>query len=224
MAAGLEIYNTHGTVQVNATSHALAYHSRMHISGFVGPNVYFDYVPTPQTMLAVTSTSPCTFTWRQDPGGGIKRDHFFWGGGDMEVFRFEPMVAPTSKVGLQVFNEAGVCMFDSAQLPAKVVAIFGPVAGSLPVPAGKKYAVVTLARRHINEYSKWSVDDDTRPVWYMQQTNYISTFYMTPGWVHFRPAQQLPQLPASVVSAKEPVPPRYDSGPALYYVLDVTGY
>lgn len=220
MTAGLEIYNSHGTVQVNATSHALAYYSRLYISGMVGSNCYFDITPTDATMLAVTSASPCTFIYRIALGGGGWRYHFFWGGGDMEVFRFERMTTPTSNVGLQVFNDAGVCMFDSAQLPAKVVAIFGPAAGSFPVPAGKKYAVVTLARRHQNKYRKWTDDIN----WYLEQTNFISTFYMTPGWIHFNPAQQLPQLPSAIIPESTPQPPDYVSGPALYYVIDVTGY
>ena len=219
MPAGLEIYNSHGTVQINSTSRALGYVQYMTPTAMTG-GFYLEFAPSASTMLAIVCNGQCSFAYRMNMGNGIFR-YYFWGGGSVrEVYRFEPMTTPTAKVGLQVFNEAGECCFDSAQLPAKVVAILGPVAGSLPVPAGKKYAVVTVQRRYASNFMRWTDDIN----WYEQQTNFSSMFYMTPGWVHFNPAQQLEQLPSAIVNPDTPTPPNYVSGNALYYVLDVTGY
>ena len=80
--------------------------------------------------------------------------------------------------------------------------------------------MVTVQRRSASYFMRWTDDIN----WYQSQTNFMSMFHMTPGWVHFNPARKLPQLPSAVVSEEEPVPPDYDSGQALYYVLDVTGY
>lgn len=222
MVAGLEIYNTHGTVQINSTSLALGFHSMMTPTGWsaIG-GFYIDFYPSEYTVLAVHIGSPSTFTFRQHMGGGLWR-YFFAGPTavvPVDIYRFEPMGVPTAKVGLQVFNGAGQCCFDSAQKPALVVGIVGPVAGTMVVPPGKKYACITVSRGGGVSYQRFT--DDIR--WYQQATTTQSRFQFSPGYFNYNPNFTLPPLSA-VIDPNIPQPSNVTFPPGVYYVIDVTGY
>lgn len=220
MPAGIELYNTHGTVQINSSSRALAYSQWLGGGVPVASGVYVDVVASPHTMIAMrpqTNGSRCTFRYRQHLGGSTYR--YFFGGSAAGLYQFEPMVTPTAKVGLQVFNGAGECMFDSAQLPMLAVAILGPTAASIPVPAGKTYAVVTLSRSYSYQYERWT----DLGVWYVREDMWQSNFWATPGWIHYHPDEYRGSN-SGISDPSNPLPGDYSTGSPLYYVIDVTGY
>lgn len=220
MPAGLEIINTAGTVLVDENYVNLAMRSKGSgsTSGSSGLNrltVALDGLQTPMIAYAC-ATRHVGHNWFASDMSSTTFQ------GDLSItatvnyYIFDQPVASGANHGMQIYNAAGVLVFDALNKYARVVDIFGGAAlanwtPSRSYPAGRTYAVVQLKKAYQKEVinnggGNWDVN------WYSSAIQ-VNGVAVTGKMLKYK-TDNVSVLPTGAINDPS----------AQFAVLDVTGY
>lgn len=221
MPVGIEIVNSYGTVLINTTDFVLQLRSKQTVTATSGLPRYVELtltgVDSPIVALRCT-THLAAITKRIRSGSNLTVGitiSAVSGSIAVDVFHFDKPITPPSNYGLQLFNDAGVCVYDSLQKSAIAVAV-DPASGTWTGNTGRIYALGFYSS--YAKYNVWTEGSNGSYEYYVnparcygnqvdyQQSYIIESAYDIPGGI-------APYGPTS-----------YETGRAGGLILDVTDY
>lgn len=182
MAAGLTVYNTAGTIQIDENYRNMMVANSGTNGAPTATNISWPLCAIRSTSLVLafnlTNTSTATYT--------------VWGGGTgYSWYVFDLRVTPSTNVGLQVFNPTGELIFDSGQKPMRIVdyLVFNNESEwngqTRTYPAGRTYAVII--GKYATKFVAESLNRDSCG-WEIQKDAYysgasVNNNVVTFGWI-----------------------------------------
>lgn len=215
MAAGLTVYNTAGTIQIDENYRNMMVANSGTNGTPTATNISWPLCAIRSTSLVLaynlTNTSTASYT--------------VWGGGaGYNWYVFDLRVTPSTNVGLQVFNGSGELIFDSGQKPMRIVDYFvfnneSEWNGvSRTYPAGRTYAVII--GKYATKFTSETLNRDSCG-WEIQQNGYYSGASVNNNIINFGWIKTHDEL---LTCEFKPIDYNRVNGRLEVIVVDVTNY
>jgi len=233
MAAGLQVWNDASFLQIDGSSRHTVFRRKGTVltqslaqDGGLG-DVSVAWIPCAlDEFIAISGPTPFMLAGRLS---GQMRFHVFNNPGTAVTYWvFGPYTPSGTRVGLEIYNEAGTLVYDSGRLPMRVTGEVGGL-GVIQLPQGRTYALVPWAQHVNTQFSVMVLPPQTGQ--YFTVSSGGADFGSVDGAglvsITYRSYWQIASAPKDLDGNGQP--PEQDSSwdngqQNKYTVLDVTGY
>lgn len=217
MPAGLQVINNYGTVLIADTNPSLSLKEKRTVTIAANGRVTFSFTGVELPMLSFRCNTIVHSQYMTRSGSTITYTLSGAVGAVITLYLFDRPVPTTgSNAGLQVFDAAGRCTFDSSGKYGIIVASNPPI-GSWIGTAGRLYAVCITS-------PYWNILHSYEGFWENEE-HWFTTQAATGGRSITNGIEWYPKYNwDSFQAAGQSVPADSESGAGTILVLDVTGY